>query len=169
MDIITVEIKCSYYNRIWHITIDGKKYTTDTLAKTIGRKKSSVERSLRQLRNSKNKPEEWIRTMLWRMEQGLTPQAQVYKKGNTWWATDMIMKKCNISRSAAYERLRQWAKDYITNEQLVETPVDRHKRIIKGKDRTFSPWIDKRPKHVQERNLLKIPGPTKIERQLWGH
>ena len=169
MDIRTVKITCIHRNRRYHIKVGDKNYNQHSLARVMGRDPRSIERSFRHMKKIGKNPVDWIREILWKKEHNLSLYSMIYKKAHAWWTVEQLMEKCNLSKSAAYERLRGWDRGYVSDEQLVEPASERHKRIMADKDMTRVVVKDPRSSKVRRKNLEAIPGPTDIERELWGY
>ena len=168
MDIRTVKITCIHRNRRYHIKVGDKSYNQHSLGRLLGKNPRSIERAFRHMKKTGKNPAEWVREMLWKVENNVSPTTMIYKKEHAWWTVDQLMERCNLSRSAAYERLRNWDRGYLSDEQLVESVSERHKRIQKNKDMSKCAFRDPRTREIRRKKLAAIPGPTEIEKRLWG-
>lgn len=155
--------------RQWIITVDGTDYSADELSNIIDLHARSITSGLR--RRNEQEQIEWLSDLLWRKENNIPINVSVYRKGDEWFTIKQVVDKTKCSKSVAYKRIQEWINGVRTTEQLLEPALSHSeaiKRAMANRKHEYSKR-DKRNREERMRRLNKIPGPTELERKLWGY
>jgi len=154
--------------RQWVITYKNVDYSTEELADITGLRARSITSGL----HSKDEKTqiEWISDLIWKKENGVAPNITVYRRGSEWYTIQQVVDRTKCSRSVAYKRLREWVEKIRDTEQLFE-PALSHSEAVKkamANRKQYYHKQDSRDREERKKRLDAIPGPTDIERALWG-
>ena len=156
----------------WTIRINDDIMTVKELAEYLGQRTYNVRFLFS--RGAKKDPglaNHRIRDYLWRLKRGVPQNTKIYKRGGEWYILDDIIEATGLDRTTAYREVRNWENGLISTKELFYTKKERQEAInrrMKEKTGSNIPYHDPRTQKIRQENLRKIPGPTEIEKRLWG-
>ena len=174
MEVIKIK---QLYNKRWMLWLDdGEAVDANVLRKQLGLSSSTLVGGLRERRNNKQKQLDYVNDLIWKIENKLSVRISVYKNPDGCRCVAQFLREIfpgHKHKNLLYYRLRKWSEGSIDTDKLFEPPGHRMTRIQeamkKAKEKRRYHWEENRPRHIQERRLAAIPGPTDIERKLWGY
>jgi hypothetical protein len=169
-NIKTAGIRVYKYRREWRIDIDGVVYAPARLANMLGISKKVMQESLCRRKECKDAPAEWLRRRIWLKQHGQKPSAAVYKRDDEWYTTRMVSEKTGCSASVAYNRLVEWVDGKRDTKKLF-AKVDEQQQKMATRTcaiRVEARNTERRSRKERQMRLAAIPGPTEIEKRLWG-
>ena len=163
-DAISAKIRVDKMRSRWYIQIGKHLFSSRHLSKVMGISYKTLNDSIKDsYKISKKSAVDAVRVRLWKKQNGVPDRVKVYRRGKKWLVLDDVLSATGSGKDAAYKALQAWEAGEITEEELF-TPVKKNK-----KPRTaINIHRDPRTQKIRRENLRRIPGPTEIEKRLWG-